>query len=199
MISVAYSSPFVPPEWIAAHQMRPIWLPGSPGITRPAASARRGVCRCAGILVDGTWKHAGAEAIVLTTICDQMRYAAAYVHESGEVPVFLFNVPSTWQSPEVRQLYREELCRLGRFLESLGGCRAFAGVLAAHDAALRGGPIGSARELAARVRWSLCGKACRAAKRREMVFPSARFRQLEFRRTSGAGGWAAAGGRFCLS
>ena len=46
----------------------------------------------------GSLWQAGAEAIVLTTICDQMRYAAAYLHESGARPVFLFNVPSTWQN-----------------------------------------------------------------------------------------------------
>lgn len=130
MISrVAYFSPFIPPEWIAAHGMRPMWLPGTPGIARQATSARRGVCRCADMLLDETLKRAGVEAIVLTTICDQMRYAAAYLHECGEVPVFLLNVPSTWQSPEVRQLYREELCRLGRFLESLGGCAPSQGYL----------------------------------------------------------------------
>ena len=49
MIKVAYSSPFVPPEWIAAHDLRPLWLLG---ITHSTTAARRGVCRCANMLVE---------------------------------------------------------------------------------------------------------------------------------------------------
>ncbi len=122
MIKIAYFSPFVPPEWIAAHRMRPVWLPGVLPAFPQSASSRRGVCRCAEVLVDHALECTGAAAIVLTTICDQMRYAAAYLGDSSQLPVFLFNVPSTWQNPEVRRLYRQELLRLGRFLESLGGC-----------------------------------------------------------------------------
>ncbi len=118
MMKVAYSSPFVPPEWIAAHDLRPVWLPGiAPGAT----AARRGVCRCANLLVDPALEQTDVAALVLTTICDQMRYAAAYLEGNCQLPVFLLNVPSTWQGSEVRQLYREELSRLGRFCESLGG------------------------------------------------------------------------------
>jgi benzoyl-CoA reductase/2-hydroxyglutaryl-CoA dehydratase subunit BcrC/BadD/HgdB len=60
-------------------------------------------------------------AVVLTTVCDQMRYAAATIEQRGGCPVFLLNVPSTWQTPASRQLYLDELRRLGRFLVRLGG------------------------------------------------------------------------------
>jgi benzoyl-CoA reductase/2-hydroxyglutaryl-CoA dehydratase subunit BcrC/BadD/HgdB len=43
------------------------------------------------------------------------------VDSRGCLPVFLMNVPSTWQAPAARQIYRDELKRLGRFLERLGG------------------------------------------------------------------------------
>ena len=40
-------------------------------------------------------------ALVLTTACDQMRYAAAMLEVRGRGPVFLLNLPSTWQTPAV--------------------------------------------------------------------------------------------------
>ena len=54
--------------------------------------------------------------LVLTTTCDQMRYVAAMLEQRGDRPVFLLNVPSTWQTPAARRLYLDELRRLGRFL-----------------------------------------------------------------------------------
>jgi benzoyl-CoA reductase/2-hydroxyglutaryl-CoA dehydratase subunit BcrC/BadD/HgdB len=50
-----------------------------------------------------------------------MRYAAALVDRSDSLPVFLMNVPSTWQTAPARQLYSDEIRRLGRFLVRLGG------------------------------------------------------------------------------
>ena len=57
----------------------------------------------------------------MTTACDQMRYAAAMMEHQGQSPVFLMNVPSTWETAAARGLYRDELRRLGRFLVRLGG------------------------------------------------------------------------------
>jgi benzoyl-CoA reductase/2-hydroxyglutaryl-CoA dehydratase subunit BcrC/BadD/HgdB len=62
-----------------------------------------------------------ASALVLTTTCDQMRYAAAVLENRSDCPIFLFNVPSTWQTAQARGLYLDELKRLGRFLVRLGG------------------------------------------------------------------------------
>jgi len=121
MISVAYTSPFIPPEWIAAHHVQPVWLPGLRAAGRTAASTRRGVCSVAETLLADASPLAELDGVVLTTICDQTRYAAAVLEQRGHSRVFLMNVPSTWQSASVRQVYHDELCRLGNFLVRLGG------------------------------------------------------------------------------
>jgi hypothetical protein len=120
MKTIAYSSPFVPPEWIAAHGLLPKWLRLSAAAGRPVALGR-GICPYAGTLIDTAMATSDASALVLSTACDQMRYAAALVASRGSCPVLLLNVPSTWQTAAVRNLYRGELERLGRFLMGLGG------------------------------------------------------------------------------
>jgi hypothetical protein len=153
MKTVAYSSPFVPAEWIAAHGLQPHRLR-----LRATDRVARGVCPYVGALVDALAEKGtgpicrngpeGAshkldlspfphDALVLTTICDQMRYAAAVLENQGHAPVFLLNVPSTWQTPAARQLYLDELQRLGRFLVGLDGMAPtnadLAQVMLAHD------------------------------------------------------------------
>jgi benzoyl-CoA reductase/2-hydroxyglutaryl-CoA dehydratase subunit BcrC/BadD/HgdB len=137
MKTVVYSSPFVPPEWIAAHRMRPRWVsfPATDG--RPAAAFPRGVCPYAGAIIQRACSDIEADALVMTTACDQMRYAAALADRQGGVPVFLLNLPSTWQTAAAASLYRDELDRLGRFLVALGGrapdASQLARVLLAHE------------------------------------------------------------------
>jgi len=121
MKTIAYSSPFVPAEWIAAHGMSPSWLQPRPAAGRPLVGASRGVCPYAGALVDAVLSGVEAAGAVMTTACDQMRYAAAIMEHRGQLPVFLMNVPSTWETAAARGLYRDELRRLGRFLVRLGG------------------------------------------------------------------------------
>ena len=50
-----------------------------------------------------------------------MRYAASLLEYRQGVPVFVMNVPSTWQTEASRSLYLAELQRLSRFLTRLGG------------------------------------------------------------------------------
>ncbi|HUT92974.1 MAG TPA: 2-hydroxyacyl-CoA dehydratase family protein [Thermoguttaceae bacterium] len=121
MDNVGYFSPFVPPEWIAAHGVRPVWLTLDRTTAHTHDATHRGICPCAAALVANAMSKTTPEALVLTTVCDQMRYASAYLDTRGDVPAFLLNVPSTWQSPQARRLYREELERLGRFLVQVGG------------------------------------------------------------------------------
>jgi benzoyl-CoA reductase/2-hydroxyglutaryl-CoA dehydratase subunit BcrC/BadD/HgdB len=64
-----------------------------------------------------------SQGVVVTTTCDQMRYAAAVLEREARLPVFLMNVPSTCENEAAALLYRDEIVRLGRFLESLGGHR----------------------------------------------------------------------------
>ena len=110
--AVVYSSPFIPPEWIAAHG----WTPSR---RRPAAAPEtEGVCRFAA----GFAALAGPDlrAMVFATTCDPMRRGVE-IGTDERIPRFLFHVPATWQAPVAHALYREELKRLGRFLERLGG------------------------------------------------------------------------------
>jgi benzoyl-CoA reductase/2-hydroxyglutaryl-CoA dehydratase subunit BcrC/BadD/HgdB len=85
------------------------------------AHGRRGVCPYAGAVVDAVACGGPWAGVVLTTTCDQMRYAASVLEHRGDPPVFLMNVPSTWQTATARSLYIEELRRLGRFFAGLGG------------------------------------------------------------------------------
>jgi benzoyl-CoA reductase/2-hydroxyglutaryl-CoA dehydratase subunit BcrC/BadD/HgdB len=121
MNTIAYCSPFVPPEWIAAHGMRPRWLQLHKSAATDGISAHRGVCPVAGALFDAINISTPAAAAVLTTTCDQIRYVAALLEYDGKSPVFLMHVPRTWQTSSSRELYRDELLRLGRFLLDCGG------------------------------------------------------------------------------
>ena len=108
MNAVAYCHPFVPPEWIAAHGLRPCWLPCRAG-EGPAVWVRRGVCPVAAARLDDFAGELPAESLVLTTTCDQMRYAAALLQHLDTIPVFLLHVPRTWQTAAVRAFYNEEI------------------------------------------------------------------------------------------
>lgn len=112
--AIVFSSPFLPPEWIAAHG----WTPSRrrPGPAPEAES--EGVCRFAA----GFAALAGPDvrALVFATTCDPMRRGTE-IGADDRIPRFLFHVPATWQTPEAHGLYRSELKRLGKFLERLGG------------------------------------------------------------------------------
>ncbi len=72
----------------------------------------------------------GHDAVIFTTTCDQMRRAADTADLTARLPVFLLNVPATWQTETARRLYRDEIERLGRFLVQLGGQTPSPGQLA---------------------------------------------------------------------
>ena len=183
MNTVLYASPLVPVEWLAAHGLRPIWWRGtgqgftsSPardsdrrGAPPPSASpirGRRGVCPLAAAVVDG---GAPASAMVLTTACDQMRYAASWREHQQRLPTFVMNVPSTWQTETSRSLYRAELMRLSRFLVARGGARPSREALAAVMCEFDG-----ARDRLREIRDRLSGRELAAAliRVRETAAPS---------------------------
>ena len=66
-------------------------------------------------------KDRSAAALVLTTLCDQMRRGAELIAETCGRQVFLLNLPTTWQGRAPVEMYISELLRLGRFLERMGG------------------------------------------------------------------------------
>jgi benzoyl-CoA reductase/2-hydroxyglutaryl-CoA dehydratase subunit BcrC/BadD/HgdB len=119
MKTVLYSSPFIPEEWVAAHGHRPERI--FPSAASDQSLAITGVCPYLRAFVGHVLTHPEAGAVVLATACDQMRRAHDILAAQSEVPVFLMNVPSTWESVNAHRLYLAELERMGRFLADLGG------------------------------------------------------------------------------
>jgi benzoyl-CoA reductase/2-hydroxyglutaryl-CoA dehydratase subunit BcrC/BadD/HgdB len=120
MKTVAYSSPLIPVEWLAAHGLRPWRMMPQGAAQRPGT--REGLCAFAQALAQ-EWlaETTRFDGMILATTCDQMRRASEWPAPAGGTPVFLMNVPATWQAPTSVRLYRDELERLGRFLAGLGG------------------------------------------------------------------------------
>lgn len=119
-----YSSPLIPPEWLAAHGWTPCrWQPAP---TAEAASA--GACPFAWAWMQAAERQTACHApeagcLILTTECDMMRRGADEFAERLQRPVFLFNVPATAEGDISDEIYRAELERLGRFLVRLGGAQ----------------------------------------------------------------------------
>ncbi len=122
---VVSSSPFIPPEFIAAHGLRPVRV-----VTTAAATADCHQGRCA--TAEGLARSPQADdLLILTTSCDQMRRSA----EERAEPTFRFNLSVTWTTANAARLYRDELLRLSRFLVRHGGHEPddLAGHLLDHD------------------------------------------------------------------
>jgi len=119
MRRIVYSCPFVPAEWIAAHRLRPSRI--LPGLAGAAPGRAEGLCPYAEAFGLAASADASAEAIVATTVCDQMRRLPDVLAAQADRPVFLLNVPATWETPASHRYYLDELKRLGRFLVALGG------------------------------------------------------------------------------
>jgi benzoyl-CoA reductase/2-hydroxyglutaryl-CoA dehydratase subunit BcrC/BadD/HgdB len=136
---IAYCNPFVPVEWIAAHGWQPLWLRIRCAEGSSAVSGRRGVCPFAAAVAETLASGAEAGAVVLTTTCDQLRYAASWLEHEARLPVFVMHVPSTWQTAAAQAFFLAEVQRLGRFLVHLGGtspsARELAQVMVQFDAA----------------------------------------------------------------
>lgn len=121
MKTIIYTCPYVPAEWIAAHGRRPSRvIPEAADATGPLGRAE-GVCPYVQSFINEVMMDKRAGGVVITTVCDQMRHASDILVRRCDVPVFLMNVPNTWQSLGVQKLYIDELKRLGRFLIGIGG------------------------------------------------------------------------------
>lgn len=123
MKQILYTSLYVPPEWIAAHGFCPVRVIPAGGNCQPNALDRQGVCPFMRNFASEVVAAPEAAGIIVTTICDQMRHGFDIIRGNSKASVFLMNVPTTWQSATARNLYVDELNRLGRFLEGLGGKR----------------------------------------------------------------------------
>jgi len=121
MKRIIYTCPYVPAEWIAAHGLQPSRvIPDAAEATAPLGRAE-GVCPYVQGFINEVITDKQACGVVITTVCDQMRRAFDILVRRSDVPVFLMNVPNTWQNVGVQKLYIDELKRLGRFLTGLGG------------------------------------------------------------------------------
>ena len=121
MKKIFYTCPYVPAEWIEAHSLKPARV--TPNASGSAAEViqREGVCPYARSFINELITEKGADGIIVTTLCDQMRRGFDILARRCDVPVFLMNVPNTWQNVGVQKLYIDELRRLGKFLIDLGG------------------------------------------------------------------------------
>ena len=117
---VFYTSPWIPPEWIKTHGLKPrgVWFTKDPWLNSlPLAS---GVCAFAEAMVRFAEAQADS-AVIFTSTCDQQRRGFDALTAADRSRAFLFNIPVVWQTPAASQAYRCEVERLGRFLQDLGG------------------------------------------------------------------------------
>lgn len=119
-MKVIYTSPWIPPEWIAAHGHEPcgVWTIIDIG----TVNAPEGMCPVARAIAELVMQNYQA-AFIFGTTCDQIKRAADLVQYRCRSPVYVFNLPASWQTNAARRLYHAELLRLGKFLEQVGGTR----------------------------------------------------------------------------
>jgi benzoyl-CoA reductase/2-hydroxyglutaryl-CoA dehydratase subunit BcrC/BadD/HgdB len=120
-IKLAYCSPFVPAEWIAAHGLTPVVF--RPGGTERGGliENRAGTCAFMRAFINEATQDPEIDGLIVTTVCDQMRRSVDVLADRCEKPVFLMHVPATWQTAAAYEYYILELKRLGRFLVRRGG------------------------------------------------------------------------------
>jgi len=96
-----------------------------------------GVCPYVRSFIYTVMNHREVDGVVVTTVCDQMRRAFDILVRQCDVPAFLMDVPSTWQSLASQKLYFNALKRLGLFLVRVGGQsppdRVLTGIMVQYD------------------------------------------------------------------
>ena len=116
-----YSCPFVPAEWIAAHGLHPSRILPRSAKAATSVNISIGLCPFTRAFIHEAVTNDQAAGIIVTTTCDQMRRGADFIQSQSKTPLFILHVPTTWQTAGVHKYYLEELKRLSRFLEELGG------------------------------------------------------------------------------
>ena len=120
---VLISSPFIPPEFIAAYGFMP-----SRVAAQASTDCHQGRCAVAAGIVQGVARTESTDLAVIATSCDQQRRSGDDAH----IPVFHFNLPATWNSVTAARIFRDEIERLGRFLVRHGGVAPDLASLASH-------------------------------------------------------------------
>lgn len=113
---IIYSNPFIAPEWIEAHGLIPYRLIPAEIDEKGPLCCTEGMCPYMCTFMNDAVRYSDAAGIVITTTCDQMRRGFDLIKKCTDIPLFLMNIPSTWQTPHSFNLYRTELHRLSRFL-----------------------------------------------------------------------------------
>jgi len=149
MLTIAYTSPGVPPEWIAAHGLDPLRLqPAGAAVAGPVPPTA-GICPFMRASLNQAAADDRIRGVVVGGRCDQMRRGQERLRDTGK-PVFCLHVPATWQSESALSLYRGELERLSRFLVALGGTppgrETLQSAIRQRETALRPAPIATAGE-----------------------------------------------------
>ncbi len=121
MKTIIYTCPYVPAEWISAHGLRPSRLLLNGSDSAVGLARIEGICPYVRSFIGEVMGDAHAGGVVVTTVCDQMRRSFDILEKQCEIPIFLMNVPNTWQSTAAQKLYMDELRRMNRFLVRLGG------------------------------------------------------------------------------
>ena len=121
MDPIAYTCPFIPAEWIAAHGLEPRRILPESKRRIQVIESSEGTCHFLREFINGLILGERVDGIIFSTVCDQMRRAPEILKLQSLLPVFLLNVPATWQMSESHRLYVSELRRLGYFLVEVGG------------------------------------------------------------------------------
>lgn len=115
---LTYSS-YVPEPWVQAHGCELVRIRPRGTTIHESVGRLEGLCPFTQAWVSDVLLGMQADGIVLTTCCDQMRRAFELVEQISDTRCFLFNLPKVWQSEGAFESYKNELQRLGRFLDSL--------------------------------------------------------------------------------
>ncbi len=119
-MDVFLTSPWIPAEWIRAHELQPRGIWSAENFQCGAWPLSAGVCAFAEAAVRFAEARTDS-AVIFSTACDQLRrgFDAAILH--GQQRAFLFNLPATWRTAAAEEIFRSELERLGQFLQANGG------------------------------------------------------------------------------
>lgn len=115
-------SPFIPPEWIAAHGFRPARVLATGG-PRAEHVLGEGVCPHARRFLEYADGAPETDMVVMSADCDQTRRLAEFFRASERGRLFLMHTPRTWETAGAQKYYRDELIRLGDWLVERGGVR----------------------------------------------------------------------------
>lgn len=121
MKKIIYTSPYIPAEFIYAHDFTPLRIFPECKEMINTFKSQMGVCPFTKFFVNDICSNHPNTPIIFTTSCDQMRRASEIISLQFSNPVFLFNLPSTWETKTAQNIYISELKRLSKFLLNNGG------------------------------------------------------------------------------